>query len=340
MLYRHRYWYESGMNPSMIVSLRDVVNTAMEKVELLPSDNVLDIGCNDGTMLEMYPPDVVKIGVDPSESFNPACDIHINDFIENADLSNINAKIITAIAMFYDLDAPSVMLEKVVQCLDRDGIFIVQMTDLAGMLSVNAWDNIVHEHVGYYSLRVLVNLFRQNRLDIFDVEYNNANGASIRVFACHRKARPISERVREGLEMESKILGDLLPMLSSKINDIQWRVRSFISGAVTAGMVVDVLGASTKGNTFLQACGMDSRIIRQAAEVNKRKIGLHTIGSNIPIVHQDQSLADPPDIYLVLPWHFIEFFKAKFSDYLESGGAFLAPMPEPRLITKKGEKLL
>ncbi len=339
-LYKHRYWYESGLNQSMVSSLRDVVNSAVEMVELLPSDSALDIGCNDGTMLTMYPSDVIKIGVDPSEVFDPPCDIYINDFIENADLSGINAKIVTAIAMFYDLDTPRVMLKKVVGCLDRNGVFIVQMTDLAGMLTVNAWDNIVHEHVAYYSLRVLVNLFKQNGLDIFDVQYNNVNGASIRVFACHRGARPISGFVHESLEIESSVLGALLPTLSSKINNIIWKVRTFINGAAASGMTVDVLGASTKGNTLLQTCQIDSRVIRQAAEVNWRKVGLYTVGSNIPIVHQDQSLDDPPDIYLILPWHFIEFFKVKLADYLEDGGAFLVPMPEPRLITKKGEELL
>lgn len=324
----------------MVSSLKDVVDSAMEMVGLLPSDSVLDIGCNDGTMLAMYPPNVIKIGVDPSEVFDPACDIYINDFIENADLSGVNAKIITAIAMFYDLDAPGVMLEKVVGCLDRNGVFIVQMTDLAGMLTVNAWDNIVHEHIAYYSLRVLVNLFKQNGLDIFDVQYNDVNGASIRISACHRGVRPIHPLVHESLEIESKVLDTLLPTLSSRIKNIKWKVRTFINGVVASSMTVDVLGASTKGNTLLQACQIDSRVIRQAAEVNKRKVGLCTAGSNIPIVHQDQSLADPPDIYLVLPWHFIEFFKVKFADYLEGGGAFLVPMPEPRLITKKGEELL
>lgn len=327
-----QYWYKSSLNSSMVSSLDDVVRGVKEHVDFYEGDTVLDIGCNDGALFGEYPADVTTVGIDPCRNILPTCDIFYNGFFPN-DIPDINAKAITAIAMFYDVDDPGKFLGRVRSILAYDGILVIQMTDLMSMIESNAFDNICHEHVAYYTLAVLRNLCRDHGLDVFHVETNMVNGGSLRAYMCHRGARQVKESVAKRLlDEEDTVNPEGISKFCHGVVEISWALSSFLSKARREGKVVDLLGASTKGNTLLQACGIGGRVIRQAAEINEEKFGLYTGGSSIPIVSQDESLANPPDYYLVLPWHFIDTFVERMQPYLEAGGKFIVPMPTPKII--------
>jgi len=336
-LYRH-FWYLSGINPSMVASLRNVVESVEARVELKPGDTVIDIGTNDGTLLTLYSAktQINKIGFDPAENLAAqarlACDLYVNDFFETSAVLLPRAKVITSIAMFYDLDDPRQFLERIRDVLDQDGVWVMQMTDLVRMLKANAFDNICHEHLCYYSLYVFKNLVEQYGLEVFDVEFNDVNGGSLRAYVGFQGVRDVQKSVKSALLDETVYLEHGgLERFRTNVEFVKDRVSQFIRTEKLNGKRFHVLGASTKGNTLLQYFGLTNNEIDFAAEVNESKFGLRTAGSGITIVSQEESISKKPDYYLVLPWHFIDFFRHKFADYMVSGGVLLTPLPVPQV---------
>lgn len=340
LLYR-RYWYWSGLNSSMIESLRDVVRGVEARVPLAAGDCVVDIGANDGTLLSLYEePELFKVGFDPAENAptgsRERCNLFVEDYFETSEVETPKAKVVTSIAMFYDLDEPQNFIDRVLRVLADDGVWIVQMTDLVRMLRANAFDNVCHEHVAYYSLEVFEALMRENGLSVFDIETNDVNGGSVRAYVCRKEAgRIIHSRVHEALADERQYLKENpIAAFRERVEAARASLVRFVRDEISRGKFFHALGASTKGNTLLQFYGLTNEEIGCAAEVNPEKFGRVTAGTGIPIVPQAASLEEKPDYYLVLPWHFVQFFLRKFDDYLGSGGALVCPLPRPTLYTR------
>ena len=112
------------------------------------------------------------------------------------------------------------------------------------------------------------------------------------------------------------------------------RLSAFIKEEKKKGKKIYVYGASTKGNTLLQYFNLDADLIGAAAERNPDKWGKRTIGTNIPIISEEQARNEKPDYFLVLPWHFITEFRSRESEFLKQGGKFIVPLPEFRIIDK------
>ncbi len=352
VLYRN-YWYRSGTNKTMMEELRSIVLQAKRLVPSLgPGDFVIDIGCNDGTLLRAYGDERInRVGFEPSKNLAPVASFGatrvINDFFNfNAwkkEFSGKKAKIITAIAMFYDLDDPNVFVADVAKCLNDDGVFIIQMSYLPLMLSQNAFDNLVHEHLEYYSLASLENLLTRHGLEAFDVETNDTNGGSFRIFIRHKGAgktlkiaagagsRLAKMRANEdvlGLD-DRKIYDDFV----GRVEQVKTQVRDFIKREVLSGKKIYVYGASTKGNTLLQFFDLKPPLVSAAAERSQYKWGKHTVGTLIPIISEEQARADKPDYFLILPWHFLEEFREREDDFLKNGGKFIVPLPQFRIVS-------
>jgi len=344
-LYR-QYWYHSGLNSSMVESLRDVVRGVQARVELIAGDAVVDVGANDGTLLGLYEnPGIYRIGFDPAqnlaETARQKCDEFVSDYFESSTYDCPRAKVLSSVAMFYDLDDPRRFVRRVREVLDPKGIWVLQMTDLVRMLRSNAFDNVCHEHLVYYSLWSLCDLLHQEGLTVFDVEFNDVNGGSLRAYAAHRGSRKTEPTVDQALQDEQKYLTPMaLADFGKRVNRARARLMVFISQERESGKFFHVLGASTKGNTLLQYYGLTSTDIECAAEVNPAKVGLETAGTRIPIIDQSESLRMLPDYYLVLPWHFMDFFRQRFADYLANGGKLIAPLPTPIVYGDYGERHL
>lgn len=344
------YWYQSGLNPFMVEALKDVVTETLKRIDTIKSgDIIIDIGANDGTLLQQYPDIVTKlavtVGFEPSnigELAKDSCDIVIHDyFTANAFFNfslNKPARIITSIAMFYDLENPHAFVEDIRQVLAKDGIWVVQLMDLVSMLKTNDFPNLCHEHLVYYTLENIINLLDQHDLEVFDAEYNAVNGSSLRVYVGHKHTHACSTVVNALLKDEQdylKSLGDPADHFRNAIEDVKHKVIDFIVQAHKEGATIAVLGASTKGNTILQYFGLDYKTIDHAAEINPDKYGKYTVGTNIHIISQTDSLEKNPQYYLILPWGFLNTFLKKFDTYLQNGGSFIVPLPEPKIIFYK-----
>lgn len=338
-------------------ALADISAAAAKLVRLKQGDSVLDIGCNDGTLLGSYNvPGLYKIGFDPAQNLavfsRKIADrvlvgfFDADGFLADPNLQKFRPKAITSIAMFYDLENPNKFVSDIKRIMHPEGVWIVQMSYLPLMLKQNDFGNICHEHLEYYSLQSLEYLLHQHDFAIVDAQLNDVNGGSIRVFVRNRAAAPnafgdedyrthAAQRVSKLRESEAGLgLDRATPYLefAERVEDIKHKVCAFIKDQVEQKKRIFVYGASTKGNTMLQYFELDNSVIDAAAERNPDKWGMVTVGTRIPIISEAEARAAKPDYFLVLPWHFIEEFKAREQDYLSSTGKFIVPLPQFALI--------
>lgn len=351
LMYSH-YWYQSGINESMRVALADITSCVKKMVPFKPGDMVVDIGCNDGTLLRSYAVDgLLTVGIDPAKNLHVLSSKGttkvINDYFSAAAIRrhfpDKKPKAITAIAMFYDLDDPNSFVADAASLLDKDGVFVIQMSYLPLMLETNAFDNICHEHLEYYSLAALENLLSRHNLEVFDVSLNDVNGGSFRAYIRHKgaavsgldgaMARIADLRKKENeMGLNSRAVYE---EFSSRVKTIGEQLSSFIRSEHAKGKKIFVYGASTKGNTLLQTYSLNYPIIEAAAERNSDKYGRKTVGTLIPIISEAEARGKKPDYFLVLPWHFMDSFIKREADYLKSGGKFIVPLPNFKVIGKE-----
>jgi NDP-4-keto-2,6-dideoxyhexose 3-C-methyltransferase len=337
-IYRN-YWYYSGINETMRKELEGITLKAKSLVKLEDDDIVLDIGSNDGTLLNNYMLDnVIRVGFEPAKNLSEYSSdgkTIINDYFTyelfNEKFPEAKAKIITAIAMFYDLSDPNRFVEDMEKCLDDDGVGIIQLNYTPLMFKRNAFDNVMHEHLTYYNLGTLGLLFEKHYLDIFDAELNEVNGGSIRIYICKQGKRPISSNVETILKQERLDEMNTIKPLKKFASDTKKLIRQvnhFIDKEVKDGKTIMVYGASSRGNVFLQACKLDKSKIPYAIERNPVKYGKLMVGSWIPIISEEDGRAKQPDYFLVLPWQFRDEFIVREEKFCKKGGKLIFVFPE------------
>lgn len=345
------YWYRSGINRTMTDNLHEIARQAAELVGGLESgDLVLDIGCNDGTLLDGYqdlaPEGVEYLGIDPSDVTRYAVEkgyTVVNELFGRDAFAGVygdrRARVITSIAMFYDLESPQSFAADIAACLADDGVWVTEFSYMPTMLAMNSFDTVCHEHLEYYSLAVIERVLASSDLEVVRVELNDVNGGSIRIFAGHRGRHSVApdqvERLEQMRSDESRAgLDTAAPYLDFKKRAEQVRddLVALLGRLRDEGKVVHIYGASTKGNTTLQYCGVDTTLVSCAADRNPDKWTSETIVTGIPIVSEEESRAQNPDYYLVLPWHFLDEMVEREADFFARGGQFIIPLPEVRLI--------
>jgi hypothetical protein len=339
------YWYRSGTNRTMRDHLSEIAKEALRIVDN-PNAVVLDIGCNDGTLLNAYPSTCCKFGVDPSDIAQAAQGEFtiVRDIFPSKELTELlhgrKCDIITAIAMFYDLEDPVDFVCHVTSHLAPDGIWVFEMSYMPSMLKMTSYDTICHEHLEYYSLAVIENILERGGLKVIDATLNDINGGSVRCTATHLKnfaykndaslARLHTLRRDEfDLEMDTD---RPYKNFQDRINVHREELLGLLKDLKKSGKHIHIYGASTKGNTILQWCGIDSRIIDFAADRNPDKHGAFTLGTEIPIISEEDSRKMKPDYYLVLPWHFREEFLEREAQTLQNGAAFIFPLPHIEIV--------
>ena len=353
-----KYWYRSGINQTMKTELKGIVDSVTSVQKLNEGDLWLDIACNDGTLLSFVPDGIKKLGIDPAEdSFkeesSKIADDIVQDFftLENYKKSKFKkkkAKVVTCIAMFYDLDEPVEFLKDVTKVLDDDGLFVLQMSYTPLMIKQLAFDNICHEHVYYWGLASIEKLLKKAGLKVVDCQLNDVNGGSFRIYIKKKKSdvttfatapyRDVCNvRVESLIKWEKGLKLDKEEIwldFYNRIEALKKETVDFIKAEKAKGKVICGYGASTKGNTLLQYFGLDNTLIDAIAERSHYKFGLKTIGTNIPILSEEDVRAMNPDYMLVLPWHFIAEFVKREDEFLSKGGKFIVPCPTFEIIGK------
>ena len=336
-----QYWYQSGINETMRAELASIVRQARGLVgTLTPSDLVIDIGANDGTLLAIYteePDHPQRVAYEPAENLwetlRPHTEILIPSYFPAPGLDIQKAKIITSIACFYDLDHPAAFVEAIKAALHPQGIWIVQLQDWDQMQKATAFDNICMEHLCYYSLGSIERLIAPFGLEIIHAETRAINGGSYRLIIGHTGAWHVDDTV-ESIRFREAGCDDW-----TTFDRFAWRARAAqtqIHAAVDQLRLrgpVDAYGASTKFNTLAQWCELDHTKLRQAWERSPEKWGLRTIGTDIPIVSEADGRADPPAALIAGIWQFRDAVLNREADFLASGGVILFPLPRVDLVS-------
>ncbi|MCR4284915.1 MAG: class I SAM-dependent methyltransferase [archaeon] len=347
-----QYWYKSGISTTIKNDLNDIVNKSKKLVSLEKGDIVVDIGCNDGTLLGFYNISGLRtVGFEPSgnvarEASEKGFEV-INNFF-NAEnfkekFGDKKAKIITAISMFYDLENPNQFLKDIKECLDKDGLFVIQQNYLVTMLEQNAFDNICHEHREYYSFTSLKKILEKHSLEIFDISQSDINGGSIRTYIRFKENVNLrgfegsEARLSEIEEYESGLgLDTLKPYkeFADRINGIKERLMTFLKREKEKGKRIYLYGASTRGNVVLQYFGLNPDLVTAIADMNPDKWGKKTVGTMIPIISPEELRKENPDYLLVMVWHFFDEIKRQEDDWFQKGGKFIVALPEFKVVEK------
>lgn len=344
-MYGDNYGYRSGLNASMVKHLQKKVKTLEKLAKPTDQDLIIDIGSNDATSLKAYSGKFRKVGIDPTgkkfkEYYTDDLTL-IPDFFTAEKFKNIfpneKAKIITSIAMFYDLEDPRSFVSDIEKCLADDGIWHFEQSYMPSMLRTNSYDTICHEHLEFYSLKVVRNLLEGEGLRIIDVQMNDINGGSFAVTACKKGAiyksniAIINWLLNQEQQMELETIKPYEEFAKRALLHKK-NLTDLIKALVADGKKVFGYGASTKGNVLLQYCGFTEKEIPFIAEVNTEKFGSYTPGTNIPIISEKEAKEMNPDYFLVLPWHFKNSIIIREEEYMSNGGKFIFPLPEIEIV--------
>lgn len=344
-MYGDNYGYRSGLNASMVKHLQKKIKTLENLAKPLGKDLVIDIGSNDATSLKAYSGKFTKVGIDPTgkkfKEYYSKDLVLIPDFFTAKNFKNIfpdkQAKIITSIAMFYDLEDPKSFVKDIYDCLEDDGIWHFEQSYMPSMLRTNSYDTICHEHLEFYSFKVVKNILDSCGLKVVDVQMNSINGGSFAITAAKKDSKylPNDPIINWLLNQEDEMgLDTVKPYIEFAERTFRHRknLTDLILALVNDGKKVFGYGASTKGNVLLQFCGLTENEIPFIAEVNEEKFGSFTPGTKIPIISEKEAKAMNPDYFLVLPWHFKDSILAREEEFISNGGKFIFPLPEIEIV--------
>jgi hypothetical protein len=344
-MYGDNYGYRSGLNQSMVRHLTQKVRELERIVDLKPGDTVLDIGSNDATSLKAYNvPGLRRVGIDPTAAkfrqYYPDDVALVPDFF-SAELffrSGLQqARVVTSIAMFYDLEHPISFAQEIERILAPDGIWHFEQSYMPSMLRMTSYDTVCHEHLEYYSLGVVMHILDAAGMRALDVKMNAVNGGSFAVTAVRKgDSRRGSERLIAWLLEQEEGMGLDTTRPYRDFEERVYRHRAdllrLLQTLAADGKKVIGYGASTKGNVVLQFCGVTRNEVAAIAEVNPDKFGAFTPGTRIPIIPEVEARDMKPDYFLVLPWHFKEGILQREAKFLAEGGRMIFPFPEIEIV--------
>jgi len=339
-LYSEDYGYRTGINKTMTNHVKEIVIAANKIVKLKKNDKVLDIASNDATLLSYYKKNLIRVGIDPLinkyKNFYKNIDFKISEFFSYHALKkkkiNFKFKVISALSMFYDLKNPGLFLKNVKKSLDIDGIFILEHADLLSIVKNCLFDTICHEHLEYYSSKIILSLMKKNSLRVFDIQSNDINGGSMCYFICHHAAKFKSnkKKIEKILKIEKKFKLENKKTFKNfflRINDVGKKLNNLINSINFKKQKIHGYGASTKGNVLLQYFKISNKSIEFVSDRNPLKIGLYTPGTKIKIISEENSRKMRPDYYLVLPWHFKNEILKREKKMRLNGTKFIFPLP-------------
>jgi NDP-4-keto-2,6-dideoxyhexose 3-C-methyltransferase len=352
-MYGPGYGYRSSVTESMVRHLRAKAAALAARVKLAAGDSVLDIGCNDGTLLASYgTPGIERFGIDPSAgqfaAEFPREARLIVDFFSAArvrrEAGERRFRIVTSIAMFYDIARPLDFMREIASILAEDGVWETEQAYLPSTLGRLCYDAVCHEHLTYYGLHQIAWLAQRAGLKVLDAGLNDVNGGSFRVVLARESSPLQPDRAAIEAVTAQERAGGLLARAPydrfarqvSRHRDI---VRAFFGEARAAGKSVLGCGASTKGNVLLQYCAIGRDDLPAILERYPRKHGLVAPGTRIPIVSEEEGRARRPDYLFVLPWHFRDEIILRERAFLEGGGRIVFPLPRFEIVGAGGKVL-
>lgn len=346
VLFSH-YVYVSQDSAGLNRHMRDIVDWTVGMLGLGPGDLVVELGSNIGSQLALFAEHGMRVvGVDPAQNLAKVANERgietVADFFGPVVSGAIardkgDASLVLGRQCFAHIDDVHNVLDGVDTVLAADGLLVIEVPYLIDLLEENQFDTIFHEHLSYYSLGTLSVLFQAHGLQVVDVRRAPVHGGSIVVFAARtaagRRPEPVVAELldleeRRGLRTERAYVE-----LAERTLRVTTAVRDLVRDLGAQGKRVAGYGAPSKGCTLLQMCGMDAADLEFCSDTTPLKHGKVLPGTHIPVWSPEQAQADPPDYYLLLAWNYAEDIIRKEQAFLDRGGRFIVPIPEPRVVS-------
>jgi SAM-dependent methyltransferase len=335
------YLYVSSASRTLKNHLYDLSDIIVERHHLEAKDLVIDIGCNDGTLLSGFRRHGVKVlGVDPAANLaqltaESGIERHIGFFTASSAQQIVKkwglAAAITATNTFPHIPALKDFIAGIKTVLGPDGVFVIEAHYLVDLLSQGAFDTIYHEHVSYWALKPMVRLFEENGMQVVHVERVPLHHGQIRVFVQRKDEGEVNASVAELLSLEQALGIDKFEtyeQFSNKVRNIKADLRGRLHKLRHQEKTIAGYGAPAKGNTLLSYLEIGPDILLYIADKSSLKQGLFAPGSHIPVVAPARLLTDQPDYVLLLAWNFADEILSEQEEYRRRGGKFIIPVPE------------
>lgn len=349
VLFGH-YVYVSQSSAGLTRHMKDLVDWCISSLRPRPGDLVVELGSNIGSQLELFAKAGLRVvGVDPARNLAQIANNRgietVADFFGPAVSASIaankgRAALVLGRQCFAHIDDVHHVLDGVEAVLAADGTLVIEVPYLVDLLDNNQVDTIFHEHLSYYSVGTLSVLFQAHGLRITDVRRANVHGGSIVVFATRTAAGRQPERsVAELLALEEQRgLSTMRPYLefAARARQVTSEVGQLVRDLVADGKRVAGYGAPSKGCTLLQMCELNAAHIEFCSDTTALKHGKVLPGTHIPVLSPAEARQRPPDYYLLLAWNYADDIIRNEQDYLEGGGRFIVPIPEPRIVSAEG----
>lgn len=344
-MYGTNYGYKSSLNPTMVNHLRSKAINLQMIANLENQDIVVDIGSNDGTFLSFFKKNYSLIGIDPTISkFKNSYKKNITkiaDFFSENVLKKYllkkKAKLITSIAMFYDLEDPQSFAKEIYNCLDKDGLWHFEQSYMPNMIKNVSYDTICHEHLEYYSLKSVKYILDKADFKIIDIQLNKVNGGSFALTVAKKKSKKFNQsKLIDWLLKKEEIFNfndiKTIKLFSEEVHKHKKLFKNLILNLNDMGKKVIGYGASTKGNVILQFCNINNKLMPYIVDINPDKRNKFTPGTNIKIINDLDLKKKKFDYLVVLPWHFRDFIIEKERNYLKQGKKLIFPLPDIEII--------
>lgn len=338
------YKYKSGITKELVEYLHNMSKSLVSKYNLNSDDLVIDIGSNDGTLLNGFKKSGIKVlGVEPTNIAETSIENDI-DTVKNFFTIKVadeikrkygEASIITATNMFAHMSTIGEVVLGLESLLKDDGVFVSETHYLLDVIQGGQFDTIYHEHLRTYSLKSLIKLFSYYNFTITDVERGSRYGGNIRIHATKRKNRPVSDNVTNLLNLEEKVgLYKLETYINfaDRVNRAKKDFINFLLKIKKEWKSVVANSCPTRAVTLLNYYGVDTDLIPYITEQpTSLRLGFHLPGKHIPIVNNEILIKEQPDYVILLAWHYAE----PIMEQLKKRGLrsnFIIPLPDLKVV--------
>lgn len=343
-LFTEDFVYTTGSSKELVDNFRSLSKIILKRFNPSSDDLIVEIGSNDGTMLSNFVRYNFNIlGIDPSRAADLAEEKNVptlKDFFNGDTAKRVlsekgNAKIISASNVFAHVQNLDSFMEGIKILLKDRGTFIQESGYIKTLIEHNQYDSIYVEHLRYYSLKSLINLFNKFEMDVFDAEIITTHGGSIRTYACKKGQIPVSKNVQKILKNEEETgihALELYEGFGEAVKNNREELKRIIFNIKSQGKKIAGIGAPAKGNTLLNYCKIGNETIGVLLEKESLKIGKYSPGMHIPIVNEEILFGNnPPDAALLLSWNLEKVIVPKLR---EKGykGTIIVPNPKPRIL--------
>lgn len=338
------YAYQTGTSMPMRQHFARLAERTVQKFRIPKGSLVVDIGSNDGTLLENFKKANMRVlGIEPAANITKLASSRGIDTLVDFFNKNLAGRIkkdygipsvILATNVFAHVHNLDDFVDAVNSLLADDGVFIIEVPYLVDMIANVEFDTIYHEHLSYFAVRPLVTLFSKFSMNVVDVERVDVHGGSLCLYV-QKTPRSTGANVTELLKKERAASIDSLATYKEFAQDT-YRIRRELMALLTPlkmqGAKITAYGATAKGNTLLNYCKIGTDILDYVSDTTSFKQGRYTPGMHIPVFPESRFHESPPDYALLLAWNYADEILSKEVRYQQSGGKFIIPIPKLRII--------